>query len=200
MKSLKIIINLILLNITKYDIFKIKSKNPIVTHLNIVLNNNKCIEGLLNIFPNISNLELQSNYSKNEKIYFKDIEQSKGINLNILENTNYKIQKISIKAGLNQSIKLFCSPYKNLIKLDLELLDKINKMEDSFPIFNSICKVIFENLEYFRLKNNKIAYTILKNIYNNIECLPNLKYLELYCTTKIVFLEFYKDFLKKCYH
>ena len=200
LKSLKIIINLILLNITNYDIIKIKSKNLTVTHLNIVMNNNnnKCIiYSLQNIFPNISNLEIESNYSKDEKIYFKDIEKSRGINLNIIENQNYKIQNISIKSGLNQSIELFCSPYKNLIKVDLELLDKINKIEDSFPFFNSNCKVIFENLKYFRLKNNEITYKILKNIYNNIECMPNLKYLELYCTVKNVFLEFYNDFIKK---
>ena len=72
----------------------------------------------------------------------------------------------------------------------------LTNIENSFPIFNSKCPIL-KNLAHFRLKTYLVRYEVLNNIYNNIDCLPNLKYFELYCFTKDSIDIFYIKFIIK---
>ena len=139
-------------------------------------------------FPNINNLSFLSSENELDYIVYDDFKKMKieGVKLEIIENRNFKIEKIILKINYYIHIKLFCGSLDQLIVLDIECINwNINNIENSFPIFSNKCPIL-KNLKHFRLKTFLIGYKVLNNIYNNIKlkCLPNLAYFELYCFTK----------------
>ena len=70
---------------------------------------------------------------------------------------------------------------------------------DYFPIFNDKCNVIFKSLKYFQFIQDSYAmdFNVLKNLYQNLDYMPNLKYFELKCYQKDINEEFINNFIKK---
>ena len=179
-----------LINIKEEDILEFEEKNNSIKAIKLYFSSyaEDVIIPLLNKFPKVSKLTLL-----NDSFFFKDDKP-----LEILENANLEIKKIKLKIGT--SVKLFCGPYENLIKINIELLNKINNHRNILPIFNDKCNVIFQNLKYFRFIYHPIEginKEVLNNIYNNIDNMPNLQYFELVCMTIDDNKELYEKLNKK---
>ena len=181
------------LNFIKDDILEINDMNTSVTKMKLFLQNHQkdFIYNLQNKFPNLSKLSLlyDPDYYTNDN----------GKELEIKENEKYKINNIKLITDTS-NIKLYCGPYENLIKINIECLNKINNIKNILPIFDNKCDVIFINLNYFRFiyhPKEGINSDILDNLYNNIDKLPNLKFFEFVCTTLDDSDDFYKKFKKK---
>ena len=142
-------------------------------------------------FPNLVGLAIEGNdYSI----------QGPGTNLEIKENDKCKINSLSIDIGGYSNIKLCCQNFENLKEIRIELRDKINNLENAFPLFNNECNVIFKSLTKFSFiihYEDLITVDILKNLYNNLTKMPNIKYLIIDCIDYNVDEEFYMKFVKK---
>ena len=61
----------------------------------------------------------------------------------------------------------------------MNIESEINNIQNTFPIFKNKCNLIFTSLTLFHLKincqKNKSISNILEILYNNIDCMPNLK-------------------------
>ena len=80
---------------------------------------------------------------------------------------------------------------------DLAIANKITNLKDVLPIFNDNCLKTFYNLKFFYFSNpNEIDNSIMKNIYNNIHCMPNLCNFKFNVVTKID-EDFYISFIHK---
>ena len=157
--------------------------------------NGKCIlNNLLNKFPNLSNFEIF--FPVNTTIP----ENFKPPMIKLEENKKSKINKILLDIGVfTNDIQLFCGPYDKLSKI--EFTSNIN-FRTNFPIFGKKCNVKFQSLTLFHLTNRvegeikEIDFDMLNNLYNNLNCFPNLKDFKLDCILKVS-KDFYIQFLKK---
>ena len=179
-------------NITDDDITQIEGDNISVTDLTIFWNNkDECIlYELQKKFPNLNKLSIFFPYSHNIETLL-EIEKK--------ENNN-KIKEISLGGGGNDNISFYCQSFQNLERIEINLEGKIINLKEALPIFNNYEKEEFDNLKYFRFisKNeNEITMDILKNIYNNISKLNNLKVFELECITKDIDENFYVKLKEK---
>jgi len=142
-------------------------------------------------FPNLIELTIEANHYSI---------QGPETNLEIKENNKCKINSFLIDIGGYSNIKFCCQNFENLKEIRIELRDKINKLENAFPLFNDECKVIFKSLTRFSFLTDYedlINVDILKNIYNNLTKMPNIKYLIIDCIDYNVDKEFYMKFVKK---
>ena len=112
--------------------------------------------------------------------------------LKIIENPKFKINKIFCEVGdLYYSTEIICNSFENLLEIQLSFwLVYIKDIKNFFPLFNDKCKVIFKSLISFNFsmeleKKNKYKYNIINNIFNNINCMPNLNQFRLYCNLSI---------------
>ena len=162
--------------INRQSILKIQDKNNSITNMTINCNSHRVGDFMiyfLKLFPNLVKLAIimESISYNNDKEY----------KLEIIENSNYKIDEIKvIIAGTD--IILNCGLYENLKKINIECKDKIKDIKNILPFFNNKCEVIFNNLYFFRFiyhGSDGINSDILNNIYNNINKMPKLKYFEL---------------------
>ena len=191
-KSLKIID--FQLNFITHKHFQknILAKNRYIKKATIYLNNEDgdcIINDLLKKFPNLENLNL----------YIRDININK-TDLEIKEEPDSKINKLSINIEKANKIKLNCHYFKNLIELNLNSQNEIIKLENSLPFFNINCKITFKSLIKFQFVYNLeyfINFKIINNLYNNIDKMPNLKYFSLNCRTRDLNEIFYNQFIKK---
>ena len=154
------------------ELINLKETNKSITKMKVKIN--KCnLNNFFNIFPNLSILKIYSIYDYNSKKSY----------LEIKENPNCKIINIIIKINCCSYLKskLSCQSIEKLQYVDFSIKEKIN-LNNSFPIFNSKCKIIFHNLTSFIFKSYdyKISYNIVKNIRENINKMPNLKIFEFY--------------------
>ena len=132
-------------------------------------------------FPNLSTLEI-------EEISFC------ANNLSIIENINSKIDEFSVKFGKRI---LYCCPFEKLISVEFEINDETN-FNQAFPIFNYNCKIIFQSLTHFKLKKKyEMNLGLFKNIFNNINKMPNLKYFYLSCFVRDIEEMYYISCCKK---
>ena len=158
------------------DISLIKGENPFVKKIIINWvkeNDDLIINNLLELFPNLTSLEIGSDkYSSDEEI-----------NLEIKEQEKCKINKLILNFGGYQNIKFFISNYENLVELRIKLNDTIKNMENTIPIFNDKCNVIFKSLKIFDFQTyrnyNNIDFKIIENLYNNLNNMPNLEALSI---------------------
>ena len=172
------------------EISTISGVNTSVVNLNIKWTNNihDCIlNNLQDKFPFASNISLFTPYKKMETF------------LEIQENPNCKINKISLKIGGNRSIIFYCQSFQNLISVDFCVNCDIINFINSFPLFNDECKVVFKSLTNFKYTNysNEMNIKFFENIYKNIDCLPSLKSLDFHGITKDLTEEFYKNMIEK---
>lgn len=132
---------------------------------------------LLKKYPNLTNLSIRTN--------------SGGGVVFIEEEPISKIDKLDLK--LNRNYIIICGPYENLKTFKLF----INSTElKKFPLFLDKCEVSFKNLSEFYLQTYKTKIDMLKNLYKNIDCMPNLKNFTLFFDAKVE-KEFHLNFVKK---
>ena len=153
------------------ELLNLKETNKSITKMKVIIN--KCnLNNFYNIFPNLSILKIYSNINESKKSYFE-----------IKENPNSKIINIIIKINYSSYLdaKLSCQSFEKLQHVEFYFKEKIN-LNNSFPIFNSKCKIIFHNLASFIFKSYdyKISYNIVKNTRENINKMPKLKNFEFY--------------------
>ena len=173
------------------DMLKINGQNNSINKIILSCFNRKdLLNNLINKLPNLSEIELVI-YSFNN-----DLENT---SLKIIENSNYKINKISLEIIGNINFICFCEKFKHLESFNIKTKNEIINKNQIIPIFNDNCDTIFENLIFFKfiyLGIDGINYDTLNNLYNNINKIPNLKYFELKCYTDIN-ENFYKQFIEK---
>ena len=183
-------INFEIKEIGDYQISNIQGENTSVVNVNIKWSNSyhDCIiHNLQKKFPFASSFELLTQYKKVQTY------------LEIQENPKCKINKLVLKIGGNKNILLYCQSFENLIYVDFFADGEIINIIDAFPLFNDKCKVIFKSLIYFKFSNysNEININFFKNLYNNIDCMPNIKSFDFHGITKDITEDFYKNFIKK---
>ena len=189
-------ISIRLSGITDGEISKIKEKNYFVEDLHISWTNQKCdcqIYNLQSKFPNITNLEITS----------KNFYDNKLSNLEIKENPDSKINKISI-SGQNKNIKFYIESFENLKYISLNFINEIKNIEDTFPFFRNICNIEFKSLNYFEFRYNTRTSdsktnnaTILNNIYKSLDKMRYLHTFILSCSTNGVKKEIYEKLIQK---
>ena len=163
-------INLRISEFTDYDIIKLDGENSSIKKLNITFFSEiKCpLCSLLKKFANVTSIKFKS---------ISDLSP----NLNLLQSYNDKL-------------------YEKLEEIEFNFYnrEKKNEIKDFFPIFNEKCPVEFLSLIFFRLDMSGILdIDILKNIYNNIDKMPNLKKFYFIADTKDVQEDFFLNFIKK---
>ena len=184
--------NIYLYNIYDEDISLIQGENTSVKKAKIFwLSEDNCIlYNLQNKFPELSNLIL----------CISDIEQ--GFNQNpyssieIKENPKCKINQFNISSFLGMNIKFYIQSFESLVSVSFDISMRFNISANNFPIFNKNCKIIFKSLKSFRFTSEGcywLDFNILNNIYNNMDCMPNLKSFTLKCKHK----DITEDFLVK---
>ena len=174
---------------------QIHSKNYSIKDINITwFDNDDCI--LYNIqdkFPNLTNI----------KLYITDYSQGYNQNcarsLEIKENPECKINKFSLDTPFNSHIKFYIQSFETLVSVSFNFCMRFSMEKDYFPIFNDKCKVIFKSLKYFQFIQDSytLDFSVLKNLYQNMDYMPNLKYFELKCYQKDINEEFINNFIKK---
>ena len=180
--------SLILNDLSDEDISSIQIKNKSIKNLRLPIKMYKSfnsIKNFQNLFNNLTTFSvIRYSYAK------------KG-NFEIIENINSKIDDLKVEIKY-QDIKLYCGPFTKLKKIDICTQNKILNMKDSFPLFNDKCPIIFEALTDFSASFVKIDFEIIKNIYNNLDNMPNLKQFKLYFNWfKGLNKDFYLDFIEK---
>ena len=161
------------LNISKftdYDIIKLDGENSSIQKLNITFFSeiNCPLCSLLKQFMNVTCIKFKS---------LCDVSP----NLNLLQSYNNKL-------------------YEKLEEIEFNFYSREgkNEIKDFFPIFNDKCPVEFLSLKCFRLDmSGMLDLDILKNIYNNIDKMPNLNKFYFIIDTKGVQEDFFFKFIKK---
>ena len=175
-----------------YEISKIEGHYDSITYL--LIENKKDYDEidfdfLQNKFPNLSSFYFQNSH-------FEDNE----MDLEIKENKKSKINDIVIDCRFGQNIKnkIYCQSYETLKYFGIEI-EKIYDLKKVLPIFNEKCEIKFKELEKFSFKNEKYETNIdvLKNIYNNIDKMPNIRQITIICFCSKMNEEFYRKIIEK---
>ena len=96
------------------------------------------------------------------------------------------------------NINLFCKYFKYLEEYNLAFSNHVAGIKVLFPIFNSDCKDIFNNLISFKFSQNaETKQDILYNIYKNLDKMCNLKHFTLCLKKGNIEKDFYEKFIKK---
>lgn len=140
-------------------------------------------------FPNLLTLTLTSSpeYSDHD------------IAIEIKEDQNCKINKFTIEDIFQKDISFYCCPFKDLVEAKINTFSTIKDLINIFPIFNNKCNINFNSLEVFSFHNiNILNIDFVKNMYNNMDCMPNLKDLNINCIVEEeIEKDFYNNFIKK---
>ena len=176
---------------------KIQGINKIVSKMTIIWNNteNDCnLFDFQSKFPNLLEIDIQINS------FFKSNKLKRKKKLEIIENSNCKINKFSLFARGKKKIKFFCGPFKNLKDVKFKIDNNTINVKDGFPIFNDKCKIIFKSLISFSMINCygfDLTSEVLTNIYNNMEKMPNLREFTINTGVDNIDENFYLKFIKK---
>ena len=150
---------------------------------------------ILKKFPNIETLNFRTKDLNIFEPYFST-------NFKIKEDNNCKINNLYIEIGGEiENLIIPCKPFNLLNKIEFKFQNIVSNLKDAFPIFNDKCKTIFDSLKYFSFINaiavDQIYLEVLNNIYNNINCLPNLDDFNLDCLVENLDKNFYIKFIQK---
>ena len=175
-----------------YEISKIEGHNDSITYL-LIENKNDYgeinFDFLQNKFPNLSSFYFDNSHFKHNEM-----------DLEIIENKKSKINDIVIdcKFGQNKKNKIYCQSYETLKYFGLEF-EKIYDLKKILPIFKEKCEIKFKELIIFYFKNEKYETNIdvLKNIYNNIDKMLNIRKIIINCFCSKMNEEFYGKFVEK---
>lgn len=189
-------INFSLRNINFQDISNIKGEFPSVKKMTLMWDNEDdlCIlDKLQQKFPNLTDFTFKSTYGDDKP------------QLEIIENSNSKI--INLELMIDQYfVKLYCSPFTKLESIKFNICNEIKDLQNSFPIFNDKCTIIFQSLKLFHfvIENYKIDLDILKNLCKNINNMPNLEEFMFICNfdcdvPKEIYIKFIKEIISLKY-
>lgn len=147
------------------------------------------INKLLKKFKNLNDLDL----------YMLSLNNNKKINIDIRENTDYKIDKIRVRSAGSKDIIIYCNSFENLIYLDIGLdYEILNTIE--LPLFNNK-KIVYKSLRDFRFDGfeceNDITLEMLNNLYINIDNAPSLENFIISSISKSIDKKTYFNFIKK---
>ena len=139
-------------------------------------------------FPNVNTLILNLRF----------LDYRGETSLKIEENINSKINNFYLFGKGCKKIQFYCQPYENLITIGIDLNNKILDIKNVLPIFNNNCNRTFQSLELFSFKNyENYKLNIIKNVYNNLQYMPNLNEFIFQCANKEIEEELYKNFIRK---
>lgn len=185
-------IDIELKEIYDFEIFLIKGENTSVSEMNIIwknIYNDLVLYNLEKKLPNLSNLSITVNI---------DNENCSNLSLDIRENCDCKVNKLSIniqEIGC-ENIEVYCHSFETLESISLE--SKYN-IHINFPIFNDNNQKIFKSLKIlkFVVSDDDIKIERLKNLYDNINKMLNLREIIIQCHLKGIDENFYMNFIKK---
>ena len=67
-----------------------------------------------------------------------------------------------------------------------------------FSIINNDCTIVFKSLKYFKFQcESCVDLKIIKNIYKNIDKIPNINYFHFHCVNPDVEQQFYMELIYK---
>lgn len=177
------------------EIPDIKIKNSSLKKMHVALREeieSFDVSGFINNFENLSDLKFDINIGNADE----DCE----LNLKIKEDKNCKIDKLCISGCGIKNLNISCGPFSNLIELKLEQVGFLINLEDIFPLFQKNCKIKFDKLNTFCLSQfseGGCPFEIFKNLYNNLDKVPNLKNIEINCSSDEIEKEIYEKFVIK---
>ena len=191
------------------DVKNIEGENLSLENLYIRGVRNECtLSTIQKLFPNIKEVEIHSHLTEYD---LSDcwcgtcrMELSgKCYNTNIIikENQNCKTDKINIVGEGCRKMELFCNSYENLKEIRIELENQVSCI--TLPIFFDKDSTVFKSLNTFifnisdKSKDKGLHVITLKNIYNYLDKMPNLKNFQIVCYSRNITKEFYLEFVKK---
>ena len=157
---------------------------------NLSSNEMERVNNLYKIFPNLLKIIIDVSGWDN---FFDGIK--------IEENLNSKIKEIYFNiSSKNVGINIYCHSFETVKALYIKSEDNLKNFDKVFPVFNKKCDINLVSLNYLYIEIEKgIDVKILKNIYNNIDKMPNLKYLYLNFIISDINItkQFYDELIKK---
>ena len=178
------------------EILKIQGDNESVDEISLDWKNEEKDAIFFNLHKKFPNLEIFSlnSYNSKEGINYTNIE--------IKEEEKSKINDLTLNINCNLNLKLTSGLFENLIKIDLNVNGDLKDIETILPIFNDNCQKVFKSLITFgfRVEDNLkyvIDMKLLKNIFNNLEKMPQLQNLILGFFVKDLEKEFYMKLIEK---
>ena len=155
----------------------------------------KNINNLYKIFPNLLKIIIET--SNSNKYYWNGNNNE----IKIEENLNSKIKEIYCKIKSKACINIYCQSFETVKTLYIESESNLRNLDKAFPIFNNKCDINLVSLNYlhFEIQQKIMDVEILENIYNNMDKMPNLKYLYLDFTISDINIakQFYDKLIKK---
>ena len=192
LKNIKFCINY---NIDFEEIIEQNEKNKSLKCMHIMFKEipeSSNISEFIKKFENLSELKIDMNIGEEESI----------MEFNINEDKKCKIDKLSLHGFGFEKLEITCCPYSNLKELEFHENGEISNLEGSFPLFQKKCDIKFNNLTKFIYSNWEIGQfetplEVVKNVYNNLNKITNLKMFEFSCICNGIDKEFYEKFIKK---
>jgi hypothetical protein len=143
-------------------------------------------------FENLSELDIHINIGEEESI----------MELNINQDKNCKIEKLSIFGFGFEKFEVTCGPYSDMTELIFHENGQISNLEEAFPLFQKNSDIKFNRLNKFIYSNWEIdlfetPVQVLENLYNNLNKMTNLKIFELSCVCNEISKEFHEKFIRK---
>ena len=193
-------ITYILKKINDYNISEVNGENTSVTKLNIEWCNKEFEPSILNNlqkkFPNLTELKINSSFAKINNCEVK-----------IEENPLTKINDFKIELTSKNIISFYCQKYDKIKSVYFDINYDLYFVKLNFPIFKKKNHIIFSSLLSFTFINpegydetekQKINYSFLNILFNNIDNMPNLKYFEISGMVKNNIKDiYYKNFINK---
>ena len=135
-----------------------------------------------NKFPNI-----------NKFIFQSDLIMSNNDNIEIIENSNFKVKEIDISYTGN--IKLYCNSFENITELII-MLNEVKDINTVFPFIND--KIIFKSLKFYYFNYLKLFDNEnIDKLYNLLERMPNLEILNLHLQMNSISEQLYIKLIRK---
>ena len=180
--------SIILNNISDKDISEIQLKNNSIKILKLSIKKNINFNSIINfqdLFTNLTTFSVKR---------YQSVKKGK---FEIIENGNSKINDLKVEIKY-EDIKIYCGPFSKLKKIDIYIKNRIKNIKDSFPLFSDKCAMVFESLTNFRVCFECVNFEIIKNIYLNLDYMPNVKHFDFFfkCDIKID-KDFYNNFILK---
>ena len=186
--------------ISSDEILEIEGENNSVEELRLDLNVENTDYDFYNLQKKFPNLSLLNYHYTGLSFSF-----SKFLILEIIEDSSFKVNKLSISGEQYTNNKFYIESFSSLKLISIDIHSKeIKNLEEAFPFFNSKCQMIFKSLTEIKFyyyadspDNNKANYKLLMNLYYNLDMMPNLKIFYLTCNTEGVDEFYYEKFIKK---
>ena len=190
MKKLKTLMCSVNLN-EDNELNKVQGENTSVEKITIFqedIPGENDLNDFLKRFPNASHFTLCSinqNFLSDE------------IYLDIREDYKSNIKSFDLQLKENDLAIFNCSSYENLTNVEFELKGQVVNLNNSFPIFNEKCDVLFKSLINFKLYISNISMNDLKILCENLNKMPKVKYFSLECVVEDITEDYYKKVIEK---